>query len=69
MTAVWRAIFASSLVLLALLGLSVPYIKPGTGTFVISIVSLGMLVIMLVASAAFIHLDWDPFEELLNPNP
>lgn len=68
MTAVWRAIFASSLVLLALLGLSVPFIEPGTGTFVISIVSLGMLVVMLVASAAFIYHDWDPFEELLEPN-
>ncbi|WP_254271610.1 hypothetical protein [Haloarcula marina] len=68
MTAVWRAIFASSLVLLALLALSVPYIEPGTSTFVISIVSLGMLVVMLVASAAFIYLDWNPFEELLEPN-
>ncbi|WP_135305473.1 hypothetical protein [Haloarcula amylovorans] len=69
MTTIWRAIFASSLVLLALLGLSVPYIEPGTGTFVISLMSLGMLVVMLVASAAFIYFNWDPFAKLLESTP
>ncbi len=65
MTAVWRAFFASSAVLLALLGLSVPYIEPGTRTFVVAVLSLGMLSVTLLGSAAFIYLDWDPFEELL----
>jgi hypothetical protein len=65
MTAVWRAFFASSTVLLALLGLSVPYVEPGTRTFVVAVVSLAMLTMTLLGSAAFIYYDWDPFEELL----
>lgn len=68
MTAVWRAFFVSSLVLLALLVLSTPYIEPGTGTFLVSLLSLGMLSVMLVASAAFIYFDWNPLEELIDLN-
>lgn len=64
MTAVWRAFFACSVVLLVLLGLSVPYIEPGTATFVVAILSLGMLGVMFVGSSLFIYFDWDPFEEL-----
>lgn len=64
MTAVWRAFFVSSVVLLVLLGLSVPYLEPGTGTFVVSLLSLGMLGVMFVGSSVFIYFDWDPFEEI-----
>lgn len=65
MTAVWRAFFVCSVVLLALLALSVPYVESGTASFVVSMLSLGMIGVMLVSSATFIYLDWDPFEELL----
>lgn len=68
MTVVWRAFFVFSVVLLALLGLSIPYIEPGTPSFVVALLSLGMLVVMLVGSSVFIYLDWDPFEELFDPN-
>ncbi|WP_396613904.1 hypothetical protein ACH9L7_18815 (plasmid) [Haloferax sp. S1W] len=68
MTAVWRAFFASSAVLLALLGLSIPYIEPGTATFVVSVLSLGLLGPMFLGSAVFIYVDWDPFEELASNN-
>lgn len=64
MIGISRALFASSAVLLTLLALSVPYIEPGTSTFVISLLSAGMLTVMFVGSAAFIYFDWDPFEEL-----
>lgn len=64
-TGVWRAFFVSSVVLLSLLALSVPYIEPGTSSFVVALLSLGMLGVMLVGSGAFIYFDWDPFEELL----
>jgi hypothetical protein len=67
-TAVWRAFFASSAVLLSLLALSVPYIEPGTGTFAVSVLSAGMLGVMFLGSAAFIYFDWDPFEDLLRRN-
>lgn len=65
MTAVWRAFFVASVVLLAFLVLSAPFIEPGTPTFVVSLLSFAMLGLMIVASAAFIYLDWDPFEELI----
>lgn len=64
MTAVWRAFFVASVVLLAFLVLSVPFIEPGTPTFVVSLLSLGMLGLMIIGSAAFIYLDWDPLEQL-----
>ncbi|SEP07692.1 hypothetical protein SAMN04487948_11314 [Halogranum amylolyticum] len=64
MTAVWRVFFALSIVLLAFLGLSVPYVEPGTATFVVALLSFGMLGVMLVGSSVFIYFDWDPFEEV-----
>ena len=68
MTAVWRAFFVSSIVLLAFLGLSVPFIEPGTATFVVALLSFGMLSVMLIGSSVFIYFDWDPFEELALTN-
>lgn len=68
MTAVWRAFFVSSVVLLVWLVFSVPYIEPGTPTYVVSLVSFAMLSVILVGSAAFIYFDWDPFDELLAGN-
>ncbi|WP_135363807.1 hypothetical protein [Halosimplex halophilum] len=64
MTTVWRAFLTASAVLLGFLVLAVPFVERGTGTFVISVVSFAMLAVIFVASAAFIRLDWDPFEEL-----
>ncbi|QLH83076.1 hypothetical protein [Halosimplex pelagicum] len=64
MTTVWRAFFTASAVLLGFLVLSVPFVEPGSATFVISAVSFAMLAVIFVASAVFIRADWDPFEEL-----
>lgn len=68
MTAVWRAFLGSSAVLLGLLALSAPYVQPGTPTFVVAVVGLVMVTVVFVGSAAFIYLDWDPFEGLLGTN-
>ncbi|MFC4989161.1 MULTISPECIES: hypothetical protein [Saliphagus] len=65
MTAVWRVFFGCSVVLLAFLALSVPFVERGTGSYVIAVVSTAMLLVILVSSATFIYLDWDPFEDLL----
>ena len=64
MTTVWRAFFTASAVLLGFLVLAVPFIEPGTGTFVISVVSFVMLAVIFVASAVFIRTGWDPFDDL-----
>jgi uncharacterized membrane protein YhhN len=55
---------AASLVLLALLALGFPYVERGTGTFVVAVLSAAMLGAILLASAAFVYLDWDPFDGL-----
>ena len=65
MTFVLRAFFVASLVLLSLLAFSVPYVEPGTGTFVVAVLSAVMLGTMLLASAALLYYDFDPFEKLL----
>lgn len=64
MTAIWRVFFVWSTVLLILLAISAPHIEPGTGTYVVSMVSLAILLVTLVGSTVFIYFDWDPFEEL-----
>jgi hypothetical protein len=64
-TPIPRAVFVSSLVLLALLVFAIPYVEPGTGSFVVGVASAGMCTVMLVCSAAFVYVGWDPFEELL----
>ncbi|MFW5956536.1 MAG: hypothetical protein ACOCQY_03945 [Halorhabdus sp.] len=68
MTDVLRAFFVASVVLLAFLAVSVPWIEPGSSTFVISIISAIMLLVMLVGSALLIYLDVDPFEKLVEDN-
>lgn len=65
MTGVWRAFFGCSVVLLAFLALSAPFVERGTGSYVIAVVGAAMLLVILVSSAAFIYVDWDPFEDLL----
>ncbi|MFC7137942.1 hypothetical protein ACFQRB_18835 [Halobaculum litoreum] len=62
MTSVWWPFLGASGVLLALLGLSMPFVRPGTGAFVVSVVSGAMLATVFVASAAFLYVDWDPFD-------
>jgi len=63
---VLRGFLVSSAVMLALLGLSVPTIAPGSGTFVIAVLSAVMLGAVFLGSAACLYVDWDPFEELLD---
>ncbi|MFB6126216.1 MAG: hypothetical protein ABEJ79_02800 [Halolamina sp.] len=65
-TVVLRGLLAASAVMLALLGLSVPTVEPGTGTFVISVLSAGMLLVTFLGSAACIYVGWDPFEEVFD---
>jgi uncharacterized membrane protein len=62
---VLRGFLVSSAVMLALLGLAVPTIEAGSGTFVIAVLSAVMLGIVFLGSAACVYVDWDPFEELL----
>ena len=60
-----RGFFVSSAALLALLALAAPTIESGTDTFVISVLSGGMLAVVFIGSAACLYFDWDPFESLV----
>lgn len=60
------AFFVVSVVLLVFLGLSAPTIEPGSSTFVIAVLSAGMLLVTLVGSAVLIYVDWDPFETVVD---
>ncbi len=68
MTGIWRFFFVASAVLLGFLGLSAPYVEPGTATFTVAVLGLAMCLVMFVGSAAFIYADWDPFEGVLAGN-
>lgn len=61
MTSVWWPFLGASGVMLALLGLSVPFVEAGTGAYVVSVVSVAMLAVIFVGSAVFLYVDWDPF--------
>jgi len=61
---VLRGFFVTSAVMLALLGLSIPTVEPGTGTYVVTVLSAVMLGTTFLGSAACIYVGWDPFEEL-----
>jgi hypothetical protein len=63
-TAIWHAFLVSSVALLVVLALSIPFVEPGTATSIVSLLSFGLLGVMAIGSAAFIYVDWDPFEEL-----
>ncbi|WP_228546194.1 hypothetical protein [Halegenticoccus tardaugens] len=57
----WRVLFALNVVLLALLAVSVPFQRPGTGAWVISIVSVAIIGASLLGLFVLIRIDWDPF--------
>ncbi|WP_101295508.1 hypothetical protein [Halegenticoccus soli] len=58
---VWRVLFALNAVLLALLAVSFPFLRPGSPSWTISIVSLGIILASLAGLFVLIRIDWDPF--------
>lgn len=60
-TRVWWPFLGASGVMLAFLGLSMPFVRPGTGAYVMSVLSAAMLTIIFVGSAFLLYVDWDPF--------
>ncbi|GGN93780.1 MULTISPECIES: hypothetical protein [Haloarcula] len=66
MRPVWQAFFGTSVTLLGVLALAMPFVEPGTATFAVTLLSAAMLGVVGLGSAAFLHYDWDPFEELFD---
>lgn len=61
MTTLWRALFAANLVLLALLAVSVPALEPGSGSYVVALLSGVIILASLVGLGVLIRVDWNPF--------
>ena len=57
----WRALFGLNLVLLALSGVVLPGLEPGTASHSISVLSLGLNVVCLIGLAIVIKSGWNPF--------
>jgi len=57
----WRVLFAANLVLLVLLGVSFPSLEPGSGSYVIAVLSIGIIFASLAGLGIVIWYDWDPF--------
>ncbi|WP_440009867.1 hypothetical protein [Halomicrococcus sp. SG-WS-1] len=57
----WRLVFSTFTILLVLLLFSAPYVTPGTASYYVSILSLVLILVGLVASGFLAAIDWDPF--------
>ena len=61
----FRLIFAVDMVLLALLAVSFTVVEPGTGAYVVAVLSLGVIFLTLAVVSALFYVDWrglDPRE-------
>lgn len=55
----FRVIFGVNLVLLVLLGISFTVVRPGTGAFVVAVLSLGVIAVTLTIVGTLLYVDWD----------
>lgn len=62
-----RIVFGLNVVFLALLGLAFIGIEPGSGSYVVGILALGVIVVTLLLTGTLIYIDWDGFEEYPDP--
>lgn len=56
-----QVVLGVNILFLLLLGFSFAFIEPGTGPYVIAVLTLVPVVLSLVASVAVIYTGWEPF--------
>ncbi|WP_227378772.1 hypothetical protein [Haladaptatus halobius] len=54
----FRIIFGMNMVLLVLLAIAFTAIQPGTGAYVIAVLSLGVILITLLIVSSLLYVDW-----------
>ncbi|WP_129113772.1 hypothetical protein [Halegenticoccus tardaugens] len=54
----FRIVFGVNMVLLALLALSFTVVEPGTGAFVVAVLSLVVIATTLTIVSALLYVDW-----------
>ena len=57
----WNAFVAAAVGLLAVLLATLPFLEPGTDSYAISLLSLGLLLLTLAGALAVRTVGWDPF--------
>ncbi|WP_458188781.1 hypothetical protein [Haladaptatus sp. NG-WS-4] len=60
-TSPWRILLTLSSILLVLLLFTIPFLTPGTASYVVALLSLGMLAVTAVGAAILLRIDWNPF--------
>lgn len=56
-----KTILALDLVVLVLLAVSFPFLEPGTGSYVVAVLTLVPTVLTLAGSVVILYTGWDPF--------
>ncbi|RRJ30088.1 hypothetical protein [Halocatena pleomorpha] len=57
-----RVVFGIDVLFLLLLGFSLLHVKPGSGPYVVALLTLVPTALTLVMSAAVLYTGWEPFE-------
>jgi hypothetical protein len=53
-----------ALFFLVLLGFSYPYLEPGTGSYVVAVMTFSLCVVMLTAVGLITYFEWDVFDRI-----
>lgn len=56
-----KTILALDIVVLVLLAVSFPFLEPGTGSYVVAVLTLFPTVLTLIGSVVILYTGWDPF--------
>ena len=56
-----QVVLGVNILFLLLLGFSFPFLEPGTGPFVVAVLTLVPVVLSLIGSVAVIYTGWEPF--------
>lgn len=62
-----RFVFKLNVVFLVLIGLSLLGLERGSGSYVVALLSVGVIAVTLALTGVLIHLDWDGFREYPDP--
>ncbi|WP_224450380.1 hypothetical protein [Haloprofundus salilacus] len=62
-----RVVFGLNVVFLVLLGVSFLGIERGSGSFVVAILSVGVITVTLLLTGTLIYIDWDGYRKYPDP--
>lgn len=62
-----RIVFGLNVVFSVLLGVSFLGIEPGSGSYVVAVLSVGVVTITLLLTGTLIYIDWDGYREYPDP--